>query len=182
MARSIRATWVTWPCLLSAAPKCFLEASTAGQLPVYSIQSTISQLSRLSRMMSRCLSIFHSVYKCRAAPAALRWAGPTPPCLASCWDRHTQVARFLPSLSGVPNQYLERVRDQTSGPLHGRQGAKLTSRTLHWLWPRHVLPCPAYLTQRMSSSAGSATGTPRYTTSFLSTGSPVGRPSSPVRS
>lgn len=89
--------------------RCDGEKSTARSARSQSVQSTTSQLSMLSRMIRRCLSICHSAYKCRAAPAALRCAGPTPPCRASCCDRQTQVARFLPSLSGLPNQYLEVV-------------------------------------------------------------------------
>ena len=39
--------------------------------------------------------------------AALRWAGPLPPAIASSLDRHRQVARLRSSVSGLPNQYLE---------------------------------------------------------------------------
>ena len=74
--------------------------------PVQSTQSTISQLCRSPRMISLCRSIFQWVYRSRAAPAARRCAGPKLPALASWRDLQTHVARFLPSMSGLPNQYL----------------------------------------------------------------------------
>jgi hypothetical protein len=73
---------------------------------VHSVQSAISQLCTSSRIVRRCLSIFQNVYRWRAAIPAFRCAGPVPALRASCCDLQTQVARFLPSLSGVPNQYL----------------------------------------------------------------------------
>jgi len=69
----------------------------------------ISQSSIPSRIVSRWRSIPQNEYRCLAAPAALRWAGPAPPFLASSCDLQMHVARFRPSISGVPNQYLPQV-------------------------------------------------------------------------
>jgi hypothetical protein len=70
-------------------------------------------------MRSLRRSILHSVYNVLVALAAFRCAGPTLPALASSWLRQTQVARFLPFWSGIPNQYLNfrlvRLQNRTLG-------------------------------------------------------------------
>lgn len=108
-------------------------------------QSIISQFFTSSRMISLCRSIFQCVYNDRVAAAALRCPGPTPPLVASSCDLHRQVARFLPSLSGCPNQYLKLVNMLSFMKLGGQIP---TSGSLHWLSPLYVLPYPMHPSPR----------------------------------
>lgn len=91
---------------------CVLACTSKNLIPPHHLshsQSVISQFSTSSWMISLYRSIFQWEYRSRAAMAARRCAGPTPPFFASSWDLHTHVARFLPSSSGFPNQYLSFV-------------------------------------------------------------------------
>jgi hypothetical protein len=88
-------------------PSADLKASLRSQFS--SCQPMMSQLSIPSRMISLWRSICQFEYRCLALPAAFRCAGPTPPFIASSRDLQTQVARFRPSASGSPNQYLSSL-------------------------------------------------------------------------
>lgn len=101
-------SWIFYQTALTIARCARMQQPPGLILPTLGrhTQSVISQLSTSSWMISLCRSIFQWEYRSRAAPAARRCAGPTPPFLASSCDLHTHVAKFLPSLSGVPNQYL----------------------------------------------------------------------------
>lgn len=131
-------------------------------------QSIISQLCTSSRMISLCRSIFQCEYKDRAAAAALRCPGPFPPFIASSCDLHRQVARFLPSLSGLPNQYLPLLLMRFSY----KNSAILTptSEIHHWPSLLHVLPCLVRQGPRTQWWAGSVIERPQRRTKSPSTG------------
>ena len=127
-------------------------------------QSIISQLFTSSRTISLCRSIFQCEYNDRVAAAALRCPRPAPPFIASSCDLHTQVARFLPSLSGFPNQYLLSVNAlfrMDTGPPSPEEQRTLTSESHRWLSLLHALPYPRPPDPHTPSWAGSVIEKPR---------------------
>lgn len=107
--------------------------------------SVSSQLSTLSRMVSRWRSICQKEYSDLVAPAAFRCAGPVPPFFASSGDLQMQVARLRRSSLGTPNQYLSRQCQHVFLSLWRNMAvSSLTSRTLHSRWLQHGQPCPVH--------------------------------------
>lgn len=94
---------------LPSIPKrlCIPKAHNPQTLPSSSsLHSITSHFSAPSPTTSRYLSITHSAYIAAVAFAASRCPGVRPAFSASTLERQTQVARFRPLGSGVPNQYL----------------------------------------------------------------------------
>ena len=94
-----------------------------------SVQVAMLNVSALDPMTRRKHSSFHSVYMPRVAIIARRCPSPLEPSRASFRSRQTHVARFRPSPSGMPNQYLGSIVSVVS---QARWAARApTSAVLH---------------------------------------------------
>ena len=92
-----------WPVSLPSFPLLYPSLSS---IPLYSVHSTNSIATASARTVIRILSIFQYEYSDAVARAAFLCHCPLLPWTASSRVRQMHVAKFLPSASGVPNQYL----------------------------------------------------------------------------